>query len=283
MADGKKIKVKKRVAIVGGGVAGLAAAWHLHTNCLDSEEYEYEVHVYEKEATLGGHACTVSIPDGDSDKNIDVDIGFMVFNNENYPNMVQWFDALGVETESSDMSLAVSLDQGKSVEWSSDGINGLFAKRSQMLSPTFYRYIQDMVKFNAHAAELLRLDPSDPRRQVTTGHYLKQHGYLNNKNSSEFATYYLLPMMAALWSASMEEVMEFPAEQLIGFLCNHKMLQLFDRPEVSPSPMFKPLFSLGIKGSRLNMFSILLIPYFAVANSEEQIQNVHYQDERPAW
>jgi len=215
----EKTNSKKKIAIVGGGVAGLSAAWHLRE--------QYEVHLYEKADRLGGHAYTMSIPNGGPD----VDIGFMVYNDANYPNMIRWFEELGVESESSDMSLAVSLDQGNSVEWNSDGLNGLFANRSQLLSPKFYRYLADMVQFNAQASELLRLDEDDPRRQVTTGQYLKRHGYLNDR--SGFATYYLLPMMAALWSASMEDVMEFPAEQLIGFLCNHKMLQFFDRPEVS--------------------------------------------------
>ena len=96
------------------------------------------------------------------------------------------------------------------------------------LRPKFYQMVREMIRFNAESVELLRLDPADPRRRVCTGQYLRNHGY-----SETFAAYYLLPMMAALWSASIEDVLAFPAEQLIGFLCNHKMLQLFDRPQVS--------------------------------------------------
>jgi cyclopropane-fatty-acyl-phospholipid synthase len=212
---------KQKVAIVGGGVSGLSAAWHLHQNASDS----VEVHLFEKEKDrLGGHAYTIQAA------GVDVDVGFMVFNDGNYPNMVKWFEALNVVSEASDMSLSVSLDGGKTVEWSSDGLNGLFAKRTQVVQPSFYKYIIDMISFNAHAAELLNLPKDDPRRIVTTGQYLRDRGY-----SVAFCTYYLLPMMAALWSASITDVLQFPAEQLVGFLCNHKMLQLFDRPQVSTS------------------------------------------------
>jgi predicted NAD/FAD-binding protein len=213
--------MSKKVAIIGGGVSGLAAAWHLHTNCPD-----VEVHIFEAEDRLGGHAHTLSVTPA-NEKPIDVDIGFMVFNDSNYPNMTAWFKEMGIKAIASDMSLSVSLDKGK-MEWSSDSLSGLFAKKSQMFKPSFYRFVKDMIRFNKEAGKLLTLANDDPRRQITTKQYLRQEGY-----SEEFATHYLLPMMAALWSASMGDVLDFPAAQLISFMCNHKMLQIFDRPEVS--------------------------------------------------
>jgi cyclopropane-fatty-acyl-phospholipid synthase len=206
---------ERRIAIVGGGVAGLSAAWHLKTNT------DFHVELFEAAPKLGGHANTVNV------NGVDVDIGFMVFNNDNYPNMCQWFAALGVEEEDSDMSLSVSLDGGKTVEWNSDGLNGAFAKRSQLLDPSFYKFITEMIRFNRDATQLLQLHEDDPRRLVTTGQYLRDHHY-----SQTFCTYYLLPMMAAIWSASMEDVLQFPAEKMIEFFCNHKLLQLFARPQV---------------------------------------------------
>ena len=205
------------VAVIGGGVTGMAAAWHLAVNTV------HTVQLFEAQDRLGGHACTVKVPG-----NIDVDIGFMVFNHSNYPNMVEWFKALysnhhQVQEEDSDMSLSVSLDEGKTVEWSSDC---LLAQKSQVFSPAFYQFVWDMTRFNAQAADILQLPIDDPRRYVTTGQYLRDHSY-----SQPFCTYYLLPMMAALWSASIEDVLQFPAAQLVGFLCNHKMLQIFDRPQ----------------------------------------------------
>jgi predicted NAD/FAD-binding protein len=213
---------RKKVAVIGGGVSGLSAAWHLHCNTTTND-----VHLFEAEGRLGGHAHTMTVGD------VDVDIGFMVFNSGpdcNYPNMTAWFKELGIEEESSDMSLSVSLDEGKAVEWSSDGLNGLLANRMQFFRPSFYMFLSDMLRFNSEAAEILSLPGDDPRRVVTTGQYLRDHAY-----SQAFCTNYLLPMMAALWSASIEDVLQFPAEQLIGFLCNHKMLQLFERPQVSHS------------------------------------------------
>lgn len=197
----------------------MSAAWHLHQNVSN-----IQVELFEAEDRLGGHAYTLKVDD------VDVDIGFMVFNESNYPNMTKWFDKLAVPQEDSDMSLSVSLDGGKTVEWNSDGLNGLLARRSQVLEPSFYQMLRDMVRFNKEAAEILLLPNDDPRKLVTTGQYLRTHGY-----SESFGKYYLLPMMAALWSASMEDVLQFPAAQLISFLCNHKMLQLLDRPKVSTS------------------------------------------------
>jgi predicted NAD/FAD-binding protein len=212
----------RRVAIVGGGVAGLSAAWHLSENVSN-----IDVELFEAEDRLGGHAHTVTVTNTDGSGSTDVDIGFMVFNEFNYPNMVRWFESLGVPNENTDMSLSVSLDKGNTVEWNSDGIFGLLARRSQALDPQFYVMLYDMHCFHNEAARLLLLPEDDPRKAVTTGEYLRSHGY-----SQAFCIYYLLPMMAALWSASMEDVLAFPAVQLISFLCNHKMLQLLDRPQV---------------------------------------------------
>lgn len=220
--DVPKSTSPRRVAIIGGGVSGLSAAWHLHQNVPN-----IQVELFEAEDRLGGHAYTFKVDD------VDVDIGFMVFNESNYPNMTKWFDKLSVQHEDSDMSLSVSLDGGKTVEWNSDGLNGLLARRSQALDPAFYQMLRDMLRFNKEAAEILLLPKDDPRKLVTTGQYLRTHGY-----SEAFGKYYLLPMMAALWSASMEDVLQFPAAQLISFLCNHKMLQLLDRPQVSMTKVF---------------------------------------------
>jgi len=237
-------KPRQRIAVIGGGVSGLSAAWHLSEN----SSGEYEVVVFEAEDRLGGHAHTVNVSLDDDSNNVDVDIGFMVYNDANYPNMTEWFRSMsssssetannneteretettaGPEEEDTDMSLSVSLDRGETLEWSSSGgLNGLFAKRGQLFDGKFRSMIRDMTRFHREAPKLLLLHGDDPRRLVTVRQYLRQNGY-----SGAFNTYYLLPMMAALWSASMEDVLQFPAVQLIGFLCNHRMLQLFGRPQ----------------------------------------------------
>lgn len=142
--------------------------------------------------------------------------------------MTNWFKELGVDTELTDMSLSVSLDDGKQVEWASHGISGLLANKSQIFKPSFYTFISDMQRFNNEAANLLNLPIDDPRRQVTIAQYLCNEGY-----SESFAANYLLPMTAALWSASIDDVLAFPADSLISFMCNHRMLSMFDRPQVS--------------------------------------------------
>jgi cyclopropane-fatty-acyl-phospholipid synthase len=238
---------ERRTAVVGGGVAGLSAAWHLHTNT------SHHVELFESEERLGGHAYSVDV------NGTDVDIGFMVYNDANYPNMKQWFHTLGVQDEESDMSLSVSLDGGTTVEWSSDGLNGAFANRWQAIQPSFYAYIKDMVRFNSQAVDLLRLAKDDPRRVVTTGQYLRDHGY-----SDAFCTYYLLPMMAAIWSASIDDVLQFPAEQMIEFFCNHKLLQLFSRPQVRSACWS------ATHGTRQSNITISI-----VEDCGEQIQIVH--------
>ena len=149
----------------------------------------------------------------------------MVCNKLNYPNMTEWFASLdGVELEESDMSLAISLDKGETVEWSSDGIQGLLSRPQQAVSPKFYSFLRDMLRFNNTAEDILHLEEDDPRKHITVGEMMKEYG-------EPFQVYYLLPMMAALWSASLDDVLQFPAVQLVSFLLNHCMLQIFERPQ----------------------------------------------------
>lgn len=125
-----------RVAVVGSGVAGLTAARTLAQSGAN-------VVLYEKDSHIGGHANTLHV-DG-----VALDIGFMVFNQVTYPNMVAFFDEIGVEMEKSDMSFAVSLDGGKGCEWGSKSVGGLFAQRSNAVNPFFWNMIREMLKFKA--------------------------------------------------------------------------------------------------------------------------------------
>jgi predicted NAD/FAD-binding protein len=250
----------RRVAIIGGGVTGLAAAWHLASNS-DKTKVPIVVEIFESTDRMGGHAWTVPISTNDfvaaDDSNTStttttatttmVDIGFMVFNALNYPNMIQWFQAMKVLSEPSDMSLAVSLTNtststsflsGRSsihtaiVEWSSSDytitrlLSTIYSFITTLGPIDTYRFVSDMLRFNSSVTtELLTLATDDPRRTISIQQYLFQQQY-----STVFSTYYLYPMMAALWSASMEDVYNFPAVQVISFLQNHQMLQIFHRP-----------------------------------------------------
>ena len=134
----------------------------------------------------------------------------------NINNCLQ-FEELGVKGENTDMSLSISLDRGSTVEWSSHSLSGLFASPTNVISPKFHTFLRDLLHFNANAGKILLLPSDHPYRQVTIGEYLNREGY-----SEEFASYYLVPMMAALWSASVEDVFSFPASSLVEFMCNHR-------------------------------------------------------------
>ena len=203
-------KPAQRVAIVGSGIAGLGCAWLLHRAGRD-------VVLYESEPSCGGHTLT-----DETEKGSPVDLGFQVFNLTNYPHLVELFEALGVDSADSDMSFSLSLDGGR-VEWASHGLGALFAQRSNLCSPSFLRMFGDMLRFNRAAPGVLR----DPQyRDVSLGQYLARHSF-----SDAFATTYLLPMCAAIWSVPNASCLGFPVQTVVAFLDNHRMLDLFARPQ----------------------------------------------------
>ncbi|CAM9760750.1 unnamed protein product, partial [Ectocarpus sp. 12 AP-2014] len=206
-----------KVAVIGAGVAGLGAAWHL------SSSPNVRVTVLEAEDRAGGHAQTLDL--NLDEKTVPVDTGFMVFNEHNYPNMVRLFEELGVGSEKTDMSFSVSLDDGD-VEWGSEGLSSLFARKRNALSPGFYGMLREMARFNQDAPRLLELDDEDPRKSVSVREYLKANGF-----SEAFARFYLVPMAAALWSSTAADVMGHSALAMISFFHNHQMLQVFGRPQ----------------------------------------------------
>lgn len=127
--------------MIGAGIAGLAAAWTLAKNGA-------EVVIFEKEEHLGGHAWTI-----EADNGRQVDVGFMVFNQVTYPNLVEFFKEIDVDIEASDMSFSVSLDGGKGIEWGSGGILGLFAQKRNALRPSFLYMIREMFAFKKDVLE----------------------------------------------------------------------------------------------------------------------------------
>lgn len=202
-----------KVAVVGTGVSGNVAAYLLKAS-------NHDVVVYEKENRVGGHAHTISITSGDRD--VAVDTGFIVFNELNYPNFAALLRQLGVATVETDMGFSVSEQFGR-FEWSARGntffktLNGLFAQRSNLLSPAFYRMLLDIRRFNREAAKDLEYGRLG---DLTLGDYLSRRGF-----SQQFLQHYLLPMGAAIWSCTTKEIFDFPASSFIAFLKNHLLLQ----------------------------------------------------------
>jgi predicted NAD/FAD-binding protein len=198
------------IAVVGTGISGMAAAWLL-SHC-------HRVTIFERLGRLGGHSNTVDVSTASG--LLPVDTGFIVFNESNYPNLTALFAYLGVETKPSEMSFAVSLDQGR-LEYSGGvDLSGLFAQPSNLLSPRFWSMLIDLRRFYASAPKQV-----GKLGDVSLGQYLARHNY-----RAPFIERHLLPMAAAIWSAPIETMLECPAETFIRFFDNHGLLKLTGRP-----------------------------------------------------
>ncbi|WP_071673533.1 NAD(P)/FAD-dependent oxidoreductase [Nioella nitratireducens] len=191
----------RRIAVIGGGISGLAAAWLLSRN--DA------VTLYEAEPRLGGHARTVMAGlNGDQP----VDTGFIVFNYANYPHLTRMFQDLDVPVAKSDMSFGASIDGGR-IEYGLKNLDALLAQRGNLARPGFLRMVRDVLRFNARAEELARDDSAtiaDLMRDLRLGQW--------------FRDYYLAPLSGAIWSTPPDQIMAFPARALVQFFRNHALL-----------------------------------------------------------
>lgn len=193
--------LKKRIAIIGGGISGLGAAYYL--------SQDHTVVLFEAENRLGGHARTVVAGKrGDQP----VDTGFIVFNNVNYPNLVALFDDLGVDTAPSDMGFGASIDGGR-IEYGLNSVNAIFAQRRNIARPAFVRMVRDIIHFNKHA----RAAANDPR--MTIGELIRKLDL-----GDWFRDYYITPFSGAIWSTPTAKILDFPAEAMLRFFENHALL-----------------------------------------------------------
>ena len=199
-----------QIAVIGTGIAGMAAAWLLAPR--------HDVTVFEAAPRVGGHSNTVDVPGpGGAEP---VDTGFIVYNEANYPNLVALFDHLGVRTRPSDMSFAVSLRDG-AVEYAGSP-RGLFAQPGNALRPRHWAMIRDTLRFyRAAPAVLARPDAAT----LTLGAYLREGGY-----SRAFVADHLLPMAAAIWSTAADDMRRYPAAAFVRFCLNHGLMRVGGRP-----------------------------------------------------
>lgn len=199
-----------RVAIIGSGISGLTAAWRLHQR--------HKVVVFEANDYIGGHTNTVDVEL--EQRHFAIDTGFIVFNDRTYPQFTRLLEQLDVDAVPTPMSFSVRSDEDN-LEYNGSSLPGLFAQRRNLLRPSFYRMINDILRFNRTATELL----DDPDRNVTVGEYLRTEGY-----SQQFADHYLLPMGASIWSCPTRTFSAFPMQFIVEFYHNHGLLSLRDRP-----------------------------------------------------
>jgi len=194
------------IAVIGAGISGLSAAWLLSRR--------HRVTLYEKDHRLGGHSNTVATPYGG------IDTGFIVYNEQTYPNLTALFAELGVETRASTMSFAVSLDDGK-VEYSSNDWNAFLGGGRNLASPRFWAMCADLVRFYRTAEKTITDDFTG-----TIGDFLDKHNY-----GEAFQHDHLLPKAAAIWSSCVSDMREYPAAALIRFFTNHGLTRFANRPQ----------------------------------------------------
>ena len=203
----------KKIAIIGSGISGLTAAYLLHS--------DNNIVVYEANDYIGGHTSTKTITI--DEQVLNVDTGFIVFNDWTYPNFIKLLNKLGVDSEPTEMGFSVKCEQS-GLEYSGTNLNTLFAQRRNLFKPYFWQLIRDIVRFNKEsvaALDDLQLNPS-----MTLGEYLKQNNY-----SEAFINYYLIPMGSAIWSTSLNDMMHFPVLFFVRFFKNHGLLSINERPQ----------------------------------------------------
>lgn len=199
-----------RLAVVGSGISGMAAAWLL--------SQRHEVDVLEAEDRLGGHTHTIDITvDG---RDLAVDIGFMVFNHRTYPNLVRLFEHLGIDEQPADMSFSVQ-SLVDDVEWRGDPA-GLFAQPANLFRGRFWRMLAEILRLSRDSARLLA-DPTCD--EITLGELLEREGY-----GRAFTEWYLVPMGAAIWSTPTGRMLDFPAGSFLRFCDNHGLLHVTGKP-----------------------------------------------------
>ncbi|MCU7555774.1 FAD-dependent oxidoreductase [Alteromonas sp. ASW11-19] len=203
----------KRIAIVGTGISGLTCGYLLHQ--------ENELVVYETNDYIGGHTATKQVTvEG---KEYAIDTGFIVYNDWTYPNFIKLMERLGIASQPTEMSFSVT-SASANLEYNGNTLNTLFAQRRNILRPRFWRIVKDILAFNK-ACKALVASGAD-----TSGKTL--YSYIRELNlSDDFANYYILPMCAAIWSASLAQTRQFPLTFFLQFFMNHGLLNITDRPQ----------------------------------------------------
>lgn len=203
--------MKKKIAIIGSGIAGLTCGYYL-------TKADYDITLYESENYVGGHTHTVDAEyQGETAR---IDTGFIVFNDRTYPNFIKLMDEIRVARQATEMSFSVRNDP-INLEYNGNNLNTLFAQRRNILRPSFLKMISDIITFNKEVRIISQKDA-----HLTIGQYLEKSRY-----SSLFKENYLLPMISAIWSMGLKSCQDFPLHFFVRFFENHGLLDVVNRPQ----------------------------------------------------
>ena len=200
-----------KIAVFGSGISGLSAAYFLSKR--------HKVDLFEKDDHFGGHSYTVDV-EYEKNKKISVDVGFIVFNHQTYPNLINFFKENEIEIEKSNMSFSVSV-KDTSIEYCGNGLNGIFANKKNLFNIKFLKMFLDIMSFYKKSSNLKNLDTKE-----TLGNYLKKQ-----KLSKFFIDYHLIPMVSAIWSMPPQESSTMPLKFFLNFFQNHGLFKLKNRPQ----------------------------------------------------
>ena len=200
-----------KIAVIGSGISGLSAAYYLSK--------KYYVDLYEKEDHFGGHSHTVDIKTHKG--NISVDIGFIVFNELTYPNLINFFKEIKVEYEKSNMSFSVSV-KDTDIEYSGSGFKGIFSNKKNLLNTKFLKMIYEIINFYKKVSH----DITKVNEKITLGEYLSK-----NRLSNYFINYHIIPMVASIWSMPYGKAKDMPFKLFVEFFSNHGLFKFRNRPQ----------------------------------------------------
>ena len=201
-----------KIAVVGAGISGLSAAYYLSK--------KHKVDLFEKENQFGGHANTIKVA-YKPNKEIPIDIGFMVFNKQTYPNLINFFSENKIEIEKSDMSFSVTVENSD-LEYCGKGLGGIFSNKKNLFNPKFLKMFFEILSFykNCEKIEIKKIN------SITLGEYLKEI-----KISEYFVNYHIIPMVSAIWSMPPYEAKQMPLSFFLSFFKNHGLFKIKDRPQ----------------------------------------------------
>ena len=199
-----------KIAVIGSGISGLSAAYYLSK--------KHHVDLFEKEDHFGGHSNTIDIEI--NDKKIPVDVGFIVFNHQTYPHLINFFKEINVDIEKSDMSFSVSVENTQ-FEYCGKGLKGIFSNKSNLFNIEFIKMFFDILKFYKSCDKISNLN-----QEITLHEFLEK-----NKWSKSFKNYHIIPMVSAIWSMPPTEAGKMPMNFFLKFFQNHGLFKLNDRPQ----------------------------------------------------